>query len=468
MDFNGFLEDNQYPVLILQWLELKKSSFCSVDQLCELVGISKFRALQYVEELNQHLSLLDESSEISIYDSGEIRLKNVDNYTVKKVRAQYLLESELFLLLMDTIHFELSIDKFSEKRFLSRTKSYNKRNLLIECLKPFKLKYKKGKILGEELQIRSFLFSLYFYFFYGIHFPFDDDIRIKTQSIIKMLIPENDRALSLTQRSKLEYLISIMLVRTSKKHFCQLKQQVSIQKESETFVQFMSFFDGSTDDILDEWGYLQGFLFSEGIVIDSKYFDLSEDVENLSIQFSNKYFPENNHDFVDAFSLELQRLYLKYQLFPIYVDSFNQQRSFMFFEENYPTLITPVQVMLDEFNHILSESINETTAYYDLLLAVMKIFPINDLEEKIYVCVDFTHGNNYTRFISQQIKSFQSANIVIQEWINGYTDIFVSDFPSSFLTCKQIIWKEPPNADDWEVFGNTVIKIKEKKWVSNE
>ena len=468
MNFNEFLDENQYPVLILQWLELKKSTYCSLDQLVELLGISKFKTSQYLEDLNKQLSKIDSDSKIDIYENNEIRIRNIDNYIVKKLRAEYLLESELFQLLHDTVHYELSIDEFAENRFLSRSKSFNKRKLLIEKLRPFHLKYKKGKIIGDEKYVRSFIFSLYFNFFYGLHNPFGSEVVGLTQKIVNIITEETRESFSLTQKAKLEFLVSIMVVRINNKHFIINRSDSDKLEKTEGYYKFSNLFVIPEDVISLEWEYLQEFLFSEGITENKKYSFDEYKIKKISTQFVEGLLKRHDENLINELSLELTRIAIKYRLFPMHIDSFNQDRSFNYFEENYPSMVESVDMLVATFNSMFPDQLNQSNLYYDLFFSAIKIIPIDLYEEKIYVCVDFTQGINYTEFVTNQIRGFNEVNIIVQERINGFTDLFISDFPIMRLSCSQVIWKEPPNANDWEDFGNEIIKIKKEKWRNNE
>lgn len=95
--------------------------------------------------------------------------------------------------------------------------------------------------------------------------------------------------------------------------------------------------------------------------------------------------------------------------------------------------------------------------------SVLFVIPIEYMGSNVYVCVDFTQGEAYTHFIYKQIEGFRNQNIVVQTKISSKTDLFISDFASERLSAEQIIWKEPPNADDWEAFGAIVSQIKQRK-----
>ncbi len=64
--------------------------------------------------------------------------------------------------------------------------------------------------------------------------------------------------------------------------------------------------------------------------------------------------------------------------------------------------------------------------------------------------------------IISQVKEFKNYNIVIESRITSRTDIYLSDCLLEKFNKEQIIWKNPPTPDDWEYFGNTIIREKNR------
>lgn len=85
------------------------------------------------------------------------------------------------------------------------------------------------------------------------------------------------------------------------------------------------------------------------------------------------------------------------------------------------------------------------------------------LSRSINICIDFSRGKIYSDYISTNILQFQSMDINVTYKPNEQTDLYISDFNSEFVSCKQIIWKEPPNNKDWKNFGNILVKIRGEK-----
>ncbi|EKQ3613722.1 hypothetical protein P4507_002781, partial [Enterococcus faecalis] len=97
----------------------------------------------------------------------------------------------------------------------------------------------------------------------------------------------------------------------------------------------------------------------------------------------------------------------------------------------------------------------------DYLFLLVTILPIELLEDVIYICVDFSHGNFYNEFIKRSISSFQNLNVKFERKLTTKTQIYISDFVLNKNVCPQIIWKNPPGPNDWKVFGDLVVSLKE-------
>lgn len=83
--------------------------------------------------------------------------------------------------------------------------------------------------------------------------------------------------------------------------------------------------------------------------------------------------------------------------------------------------------------------------------------------DKVHICVDFSQGSLYNNYITNTLKGFANANIVIESNLTRATDIYLSDFYSTAVKKAQIIWRNPPSPDDWGALGDTIIHYKQEK-----
>ena len=98
--------------------------------------------------------------------------------------------------------------------------------------------------------------------------------------------------------------------------------------------------------------------------------------------------------------------------------------------------------------------------YYDLIFSLLENQSVLALEKPIYVTIDFSGGPQYNTFIKTNVAVFQYLNIVVEERITSRTDLYLSDFANATVKIKQIIWKNPPLEDDWQVFADSIIEMK--------
>ncbi|KAF1296727.1 hypothetical protein BAU15_08755 [Enterococcus sp. JM4C] len=463
MNLNSFLDQFQYPVLILQWLEVKKSTFCSIELLCDFFGISRFKALQYIEELNQILFQINREAKIVTEPSGEIVMLGVSNLVVKQVRAEYLMNSEVFQLLNVSLGLEESLSDFAERRYLGRGQSYEIRKKLTTILSEYPIKYKKGKLLGDELWLRDLIFSLYINYFYGLFNPFPEEIHKKAIEIENLLISHLNLDLTLTQKDKLRTLLSIILTRTKHQHFCQLSDVVSVNYTSSSYKIYQRYFSGSDNERRSEWQYIILFLSSEGLLEENSLLDnptLTIATDNFLNQLGIDQ-KEIRKGYARGIIQRLKQFKLRQIIFPISMSNFSVENYSPYLEENYPSLIRPVEELAQTV--ATGSSLDKERFFVDTFFAILEVIPGELIEKKVFICVDFASGVSYSNFIVHQIEGFKNQNIIVQRKVTSHTDIFVSDYAIKSLRVEQIIWKDPPNADDWENFGNRVIAVKQKK-----
>lgn len=478
MDSNDLLmEDSRYKFYILQFIEHQKSKYCSTQQLCEFFGLSKFKVDRYLEELSNELYMFESNPKILIDETGEITSFNLDNLILKKIRLYYLEDGKNFQLFSESLINELSIESFSEKYFVSRSRAYVIKRALKKYLQTENITYHIKDFKGDEFQIRSFLYSIYYDFYNGMRFPFDSSIYKQVQRMEKILIFTYQLSLPMTKRIKLTIFLGLFFIRIKNHHSIEklyLKEYQVPQEVHNFFVTFLKTECLVTEEeqIEKELHYLLLFLYLEDI--------LPISVSTLSIGSVEKQASTWTEEFLTLLEQKIQlpssseqvswerlRTYLlrvnrKWLILHFRESTFITKSQINFFKESYPLfheLLTDFVGRLDRANLFYSEE-EKVKIYYDYLFALISCIDIRAIEQKLYICVDFSHGEFYTEYIIQNIRTFQNINIEIERKLSSHTQIYISDFVLDKVSCEQIIWKNPPNADDWEAFGNKLIQLK--------
>ncbi|EGO9158366.1 HTH domain-containing protein, partial [Enterococcus faecalis] len=184
MNFNVFLdEDQRYKYYIVKLLELKQNTFFSQAQLMEALGVSKYKIDRFLKDIEEDSELLNLQISIVVDTSGEIRAQGFNNLVTKKLRLYYLEQSKQYQLLYEMlVGSNQSAESLATKLYVSRASIYNELKILKDNLKIYGLKVKNLKIVGRELKVRSFFFSLFNDFYCGITKPFSQKLNKRINS----------------------------------------------------------------------------------------------------------------------------------------------------------------------------------------------------------------------------------------------------------------------------------------------
>lgn len=105
-----------------------------------------------------------------------------------------------------------------EELHVSRSSTYRLYKRLKDQLVEEGFQLKKNQLIGEEDTLRNFLFGLYYEIFNGLASPFDDTTQHQAKELFRYLEHYLNLSLPKTKEHKLQFFISIALVRMSKAH----------------------------------------------------------------------------------------------------------------------------------------------------------------------------------------------------------------------------------------------------------
>jgi len=83
--------------------------------------------------------------------------------------------------------------------------------------------------------------------------------------------------------------------------------------------------------------------------------------------------------------------------------------------------------------------------------------------EKVHICVDFSEGPLYTDYIFDLLQTYNTGNLVLTRHLSAQTDIYLSDFYTSSVKQQQLVWRNPPQTQDWVLLENLVNNVRKKK-----
>lgn len=480
MQFDELLnKDDRYMYLILKYIELNPDRYITVPGICEIMGLSVFKVRHYIDNINRDFVQESSKSKVKLGENNEVTFENIDMLVVKKMRLLFLKRSEQFNLLQDVFIEGTSVEEHRQKRYISKTKVYDIKKELTTFLSKFDLTYKKNILEGEELAVRTLFFGIYYEFFNGLKLSFPNDTSVLANNLIQMLISQYELVIPDSKMAKLTIFLNVLLVR--------LKQGAAIgplqelvffdskaEESDDVFIVFKKNLALPPETLSAEWSYVLCFLFGEGLINKEQLpftsvhiktaTELSSEsvrliLENLDMkqQMNSEAYDKNYRLLVSHF----ERIHLNRELFYASKETFYLPSQFTYFSENYPVLSDTVMTEINRLIHLGNvTSTQKNKLYYDYLFAVLKVIDLKLLEPIIYICVDFSHGSNYTEYISNELLGFKNLNICLQTKITSETHVYVSDIAVDRKLKAQIIWKNPPTSNDWELFGNTMIQLK--------
>ncbi|EPF4406590.1 MAG: helix-turn-helix domain-containing protein [Clostridium perfringens] len=471
MNFNIFLDEelrNKYYVVKL--LELKQNTFLSQGQLMELLGISKYKLDRYFTEIIEESTILNLKIDISVEPSGEMHINGLDNLITKKFRLYYLEESKQYQLLFELLTGSNHNAEFiANKLFLSRASFYNELKVLKENLKDFNLKIKNLKIIGNEVWVRSFFFSLFTEFYSGLGMPFSSNVKRRITEFKQLFLVNEGIFPTRVQEYRLDIFLGISFLRIEKKEV--LTQPILELSDIEIYPYAKFYAEFLNKNVLaqkSEIQHLYFFCYTENLINEvtewNVNLDVDKDVEKITNNFLGDFeaFVNVEEEYNQLIRKELYRINRKWLYFHYQESTFIFDSQKSYFQEVYFRCDSLVRSFLNKIsiNEYFKAEEEQMKIYYDYLFLITTVIPIHFLEEVIYVCVDFSHGKFYNEFIQNSIESFRNLNIVFEHKVTNHTQIYISDFILENLNCHQVVWKNPPGPNEWKKFGDLVVSLK--------
>ncbi|GGC97177.1 helix-turn-helix domain-containing protein [Enterococcus wangshanyuanii] len=474
MDYLAFLDDEDRDKLtVLMTLQSYNDQYLTQKRLIEQTGLSKFLLEKYLKELNLECPELMISDEL--YD--EMSYHAISNDTVQKIQHMYAQRSLKFRFFVEVLIEEKTVKKFQEEQHIAKTTLYQIRTKVLNSLKKEKILIQKNKMIGPEMHVRSIIFDVVSYFYFGESYPFSSQCRNEAKQLLQLLISYFNLDLTFFQKKKLSLFIHIVQIRIKNQHMinenlCMIneKTQQTYQRQLTMIEQLLAPSLESTSESSKESNYLLTFLFvSEMLDLEltfnkemfSKTKETAQTLLNsLSRQFQVK--DSQKKELYDSFLKKLLSLSIFRQNYTTFVDT----AAYSYFAEVYSSLHRLILHFIRKEPFLLSLELSkndQAKLYYDIMFTVLSSLEPVQLGRPITIYIDFSHGLAYTEYICQSLQRFRDLNISIQNRFNNETQIVLSDYRLKKATCQQIIWKQPPTPSDWAKFADVVIELREKE-----
>lgn len=479
MELETLLEGNdRIKLVIVRYLEIHSEKNVTTSELCEFVGITPFRLENAISEINHEFCQFEPIPRIK-EEGGILTTYGIDLKIVKLLKLNYFKKAPTFLLLIDTLEEAITAKEFSKKYFFSLASVYIRQRTLSNFLGEFGIKLSKGRIIGKETIIRNLLFSILFEIYNGIEGPFSFETSQQIKRIYDYLVYTFNLKMHKTSQVKLELLIGIVLCRIRFKCYLDKREiffniseakDLQIEQAISVLAELFAMKDHAKQH--SEISYIFGFINMEELgempvkILEKKVAKLdlvSEKLANKMISYLNVCSSNQREQLDKQLKQKIVWINRKHAIFDFVLSAFTSKAQFSYFFEAYPVFSFAVSQSIEYFKHelVFGDESTVNQLFYEYIFLLVQICPLDYVEKPIYVCVDFSLGELYTKFITLQIEGFRNMNIEIEHRLSSKTDIYISDCMLQGMKLQQLIWKKPPSADDWQLFGDAVIRAKQ-------
>ncbi|TLQ05175.1 hypothetical protein FEZ51_02750 [Pediococcus stilesii] len=468
--FNRFLDDEQQ--LIFQMAEIFVNSAeksISINYLQKELGISRHQVLTVFDSLEFIIETGDMTNVNTTYNGqGLLTVQGLNTGYLKLILKTMAIKSvRLNILLNMYLGIYGSTTQFLTQFGISRATYYRNIRRIHHIISEYFI----GKRRRNEAEIRQVIFSIIHHFF--------DNAEVLTNNLGGQVAEAIDQlkqelqnvSLTFTEKGKLINFAFVQAGRIQQGKL--IKHEYAVDRDLSFLNVMNSMWQLNDKDLKGELEYMYIYLVINELITDP----IDENWNMSPLGEINMIIIKQINLLDDIFGRvvepgllqqvrqELTKINTKV-FSPFYFsETFVDPVKVPFFTETYPELDLIVKQMLEILctsNQLRLDKSILTQVYYAYMLFIMERLPTNILSNSVKIAVDFSNGRLYTRYISAQLRQFKSLNIEITNELNEDTDIFLSDQALEKQECEQVIWEAPPIAQDWELLGDLIVKIKQQ------
>lgn len=456
----------------------------AIADLMDTLSLSEYHVKKAIEDLMidvKRLGLPVDLFEIEILDNKMISyIRKSSLSAFNYLLYIYSIESN-FSPFFKNFLFESTDSQvnFLEENFLSKTNFFRLRQRFTETLKMFDIQMTaKVELLGSETNIRSFLY-IYLLTSYGdVKRPFTVQLENDFDVIIDRIEQTVMKNFSTATRLKLQYYLYVIFVRSGLNHFL-TETETDLVSTSDVFEELViiinNYFDISSQvhEAQAVAKEILIFLFSEGIIQNSiqinKTFSIISDIREYFSSFFDLTPEIVNEIFTPSINLELSQflVHICHLNYPINLLTNPKQISYL--NDNFKEYQVFSAKIIHQLSQILPKRAQFISYYHDalttdLLLLIIANFKISLITKPVVVTIDFSYGENYNKFIENDIKNFNALNLKVTNLLTTETDILISNLsPHVGPNVHKLQWTSPPSSSDWAFLGNLIVDIKKDR-----
>lgn len=496
---NAFIQKRELvKISIIKYLEQNYKQQATIHAILNHLEISEYLLETSLDGLQEDfLSYHLEDQLMLIKEDKMITLKKSEQCSTDVLYGIYLRESLGFKIMKELFNGSFKdIYQFSEKYFVSYANVYRQIQSIKKILKEKKIILTNDyRLKGDELQIRLYYLKLYLNAYNNTKRPLMDKKKeIVMETVLHHLEQQTKGKLSKTLVTKITCFLGISLMRMAQKIYLEkavfpipLNTTSPIFQETFQFLteEITPYFkhEESLEQRANEVAMLIAYLIGEGVLPYSRedlnvYYQKNKAKQELIQRVSASFISALIHKFqIEASSHTVKQLAIGLEILHFKLFCFDQlnhqtftNRNIDFLKQTYSAsyrFCKDFMKWLEEENSALFLQ-NYEDLFFDYLLLLISLLPVEAVMKPIKVCVDFSMGPHYNQMIINELNAFQSFYLEITDVLDEFVNLYLSDnlADSEQFPCETILWSAPPTGADWKNISNILVKLKNGKGAS--
>lgn len=484
MKLENLLEkEDKRKIQLVQMLEEAPNLESIHIRLQERLDISTFVYKKTVEELKQELQEFQLSDFIDLEETEmTLMLKESEQVTSEVLLREYVKDSITYQLLKTILKGELTnLQDFALDNYIGYKTAYNRTKTLKEFLQDHQVDLdRRSNYAGDQQTIRMLLTAVFVSIEQGDDSLVPSTWRDQIHDFIDRIGDRPDLTFTQQQKITLMHYLTVVYYRSqveeaenpwSEADFRQLQQVMADYLDlKESIARFLQIFlkDHYQEAYLYEvMLYLMG---TQTLNLSNVRLAESDFLGLKDISFS---FVEEVQDSITLSQNSRERLLigvatLHYVLkhFPLQSYLIRDKADLQFFHKNYPEFFRITQTFILKHKQENSVPIWQHKVYlfYAYFFVLLDSVPLSDFIGSLTVCVDFSLGSAYNRYLSESMRFFTGLNLNIVGQMQPEVDLLLTDVP--LLTkepVEKVVWLSPPRPVDWENLAKKLIDIRDAK-----
>jgi hypothetical protein len=477
--FDFLLSKNDRICLnILRLLAQDPAHTVNKQTFIDQFDLSSFRLNNLFENMNVDLATIPGPNPRYLDEAvkGMYHAHSVDTMAIQQLTLLYFKRSTKLQIFEYNFFYDTqqTVKEYEHQHFITSPVFYRINGQLKQDLQNHEFFDITGINQEHEFIVRLRLFQFYYTTYNGVDVPFTelDDL---TKRVMATLNDYLVTQLLDTQQVKLGILIKIWIMRL-RNQGAMTQSILSPTLRGETYQTLQE----RIQDILGEdisisnpeMDYFYSFLITQGFLA------------NISVPYIEENFPDAvtiANDFISRFQqkpflteaadlsttnlyADLLQINLQFTLFYVEPTTFIDASKISFFRNLYPTFDLAIREFLRHFRHTSAYHLSDRQVinlYFSYMFSLINAIPAEWVRDQVRVCVDFSEGTLYSHYVVRSLESFNHAHITVQPYVGADTDIYISDFHSRNITIPQVIWTDPPTAQDWTDLADLILERKE-------